>query len=478
MPPPLFLFAIAFFIGLSSHFGFPLTSALCLVPFLFFFEKRTLTLLFACLGCLHGALFLPTEALPTTPLEGKAVFVLQSIGKAQTPFHTSIALKGVCRSFQTSDKTYTSLPVTVFVQKLPDTGSKWEIEGTLDPSGTLKPKKKQAWKELDAPFSWARWRYTQKKQVEQFIRSKWKNKKVAQFFTAMSTGEKPDWRTTMEFRKVGLSHILSISGFHFALIALLIGSILNRFLSPQISAIASIGCLTFLLLFLGLAPSILRAYVMIALYLLGKLARRRVDGLNLLGAALLIELLFNPGSVTDLGCQLSYLATFGIITFYSLFQGALQKLFPKRPPSLLLSMPRLDQHGYLCVRATTSALALQFAVQLTTLPLLLYTFETFPLLGIPYNLVLTPLLGAALLLFPFALFLPPLRFLLSKFTALLLHLIASPPTRWELSLPAPPLPLPLVCLLLTLIAIWGLKKRDSFRENRTFLGHGGRSSVG
>jgi len=373
----------------------------------------------------------------------------------------------VCKVFTTEDNVYTNLPISLFVNRVPKTGSRWEIEGKLDEKGHFKPHTKKKFRERDAPFSITRWRYSQKQRVKKLIHAKFRDRKVAHFFTSMTTGEKPDWLMTMEFRKVGLSHILAISGFHFALIALLIGSLLKPFLSPKLHSIALLFFLSVLLIFLGLSPSILRAYVMICLYLLGKLAHRRVDGLNLLGAALLIELIFNPSSITHLGFQLSYLATFGVLTFYPLFQSLLNRAFPKRPLFILRSMPLLDQHGYLFVRFLIGAISLNFSVQLATLPLLFHCFGDFPLLSIPYNLILPPLLGAALLLFPFALLLPPLRLLLSWFTSYLLRIIANPPAAWEIHLSISPPSLTFLLLLLTLLATWALKKRGHFRDTTT-----------
>lgn len=64
----------------------------------------------------------------------------------------------------------------------------------------------------------------------------------------------------------------------------------------------------------GLAPSAVRAALMLSLYLTGRALRRVTDGYNTLAAAAFCMLAYNPYYLFDVGFQLSYLAVF---LFYS-----------------------------------------------------------------------------------------------------------------------------------------------------------------
>jgi len=456
---PLLLWGLYFLIGCSWPIAFHFATLIPLAMLLYFFPRKKSGIAFLLAGCLL-IYFRISGPLPEEELKGTFLFNLQSIDKSQTPFHSSYALKGTCLG--------RGIPCTLFVNKVPKTGSRWKIEGRLSPSGILKPNSKTVWEEVDAPFSLARFRHTQKKRVARFFRAQIKDKNVSQFLTAMTTGEKPSWLMMMEFRKIGLSHILAISGFHFALIALLISTLLRCFLPIKLASIGLLLLLTLYLLFLGASPSILRAYIMISLFVLGRLLRRRSDPLNLLGAALLIELLLDPTHLTHLGFQLSFLATFGILAFYPIFEKKVRWLLPKRSLKVAKEMPLLDQHGYLLTSGIRSGLALNLAVQVATLPLIFTYFGSFPLLSLPYNLLLPPLLALSLLLLPFALLLPPLKLLHIPYTSWLLNLIGNPPEALHFKIFLPPFPPTLLLLFLTLIVFFGLKKRTPSSENRLF----------
>jgi competence protein ComEC len=121
-----------------------------------------------------------------------------------------------------------------------------------------------------------------------------------------------------QFSVVGLSHLLSVSGFHVAIISMFIGMMFSfmpvrivffRYLRYMLT-ILFIWIFTFTT---GLATAAVRAAVMISIYLAGKMSNRRSDSYNTLAGAAFCMLVYNPLYLFDIGFQLSYTAVFFIL---------------------------------------------------------------------------------------------------------------------------------------------------------------------
>lgn len=405
---------------------------------------------------------LHSPPLDVETLEGYGLFHLEKVEPSHSPFQKSLALRGTFKTFNSGDTVYHNIPCILFQPRLPKKGSAWIIEGTLEKKGPLrfafKPDQHAPWEPVSR-FSLSRIRHEAKKRAATLFRKKGCDHRTGAFFASMATGNNDDRLLAMEFQKLGLGHILAISGFHFALLATLFGFLFRTVLPPKVADILLLVLLSLYFLYLGPTPSILRAYVMISLFLLGLIIGRRSNPLNLLGAALIVELFMDPLTITQVGFQLSFLATFALLAFYQRAHTLLEKFLPKRPYHELRQLAFLDLHGTLLTGFLRKSLALNLAVQLATLPLVLYTFKSFPLLSLIYNLILPPFLALSLALLPFSLF-PPVAYLNAKFTKWVLSLIAHPPEVLNFKLFTPTFPLSLLVILLTGVLMVGLTKRE------------------
>jgi competence protein ComEC len=188
-----------------------------------------------------------------------------------------------------------------------------------------------------------------------------------------------------QFSNLGLTHILAISGMQVAVFCGVILWILRKLrVTKETSIIIVIALLPAYVLFTGSSPSVVRAglMAMIGLYV----ARRNglKDSLKLLCLVGWIMLLWNPYAVLDVGFQLSFAVTYGLIA------GV---------PWMSQLMPR---HSKLF----NSILSVTFVAQLVSFPLTIYYFNQFSLLSwlanillVPFiTFVVTPLGTAALLL--------------------------------------------------------------------------------
>lgn len=124
------------------------------------------------------------------------------------------------------------------------------------------------------------------------------------------------------WRRAGLTHIVVASGTQVSLLIGVLGLLLWRLgdgrtwrgrllnlaqFSATLAAVLAYGAIT------GFETSIVRALVMGAVVLLGRLVSRQTDGMTALAQAGLIVLLANPLELLAAGFQLSFSATFGLI---------------------------------------------------------------------------------------------------------------------------------------------------------------------
>jgi competence protein ComEC len=173
-------------------------------------------------------------------------------------------------------------------------------------------------------------------------------------------------------RRVGLAHLVAVSGLNVGMVATLFLVVLLR--APRGVRLAGtlVGVLAYALL-VGPLPSLLRALLMAAALLGGLLLRRLPAAANGLAASCLLLVLLSPAWVDDLGFQLSVAATAGL---------------------LALSMPMKARLHWLGPLATP--LAVTLAAQLATLPWALAVFGRLSPAAPLANLVAVPWSGVAL----------------------------------------------------------------------------------
>lgn len=130
-------------------------------------------------------------------------------------------------------------------------------------------------------------------------------------------------------RRAGLSHLTAVSGANFAIVSAFIFSIVGWFV-PRLSIQITITSAT-LLLFIILVrptPSVLRAAVMAAIFLLARASGRRRQAASALAAAVAILLLLNPFQAFEPGFILSVSATAGLIFLAPRLEEVLARALP------------------------------------------------------------------------------------------------------------------------------------------------------
>ena len=203
------------------------------------------------------------------------------------------------------------------------------------------------------------------------------------------------------FRAAGLSHALAASGFHLTVLLGVVTALARPWRRVLRLSLAALAILAFLLL-AGPQGSVVRAVLMGAVALLALEFGRRARPVPLLLTTVVTMLWIEPAWLSDVGFQLSVVATAGLlITATPLEEGIAARLTAGRqgPPGRAASW-------------LAPALAVPLAATLWTLPLQLLHFGVVPLYAIPANLaagpLLTPLTLAAMALAALALLVPAL----------------------------------------------------------------------
>ena len=115
------------------------------------------------------------------------------------------------------------------------------------------------------------------------------------------------------FAASGTTHLLAISGFNMTLVATAVVLALRARTGPVPRSIASVAAIVIYSLLVGLSPSVLRAAIMASVASLGIVSGRRAATANALCAAVAAMLIADPRAISDLGLQLSALATAGLV---------------------------------------------------------------------------------------------------------------------------------------------------------------------
>ena len=210
---------------------------------------------------------------------------------------------------------------------------------------------------------------------------------IAQIAIALTIGEQKAISPELYrlFQGAGISHILSVSGFHMGLLALfvfifirfilaLIPFIPDSFPNKKIAVFFSLLIITGYLFISGMHVPALRSYIMIFIVLAAILFDRNAFSLRSLNIAAILILSYAPELILEIGFQLSFMA---VLVLISLYHPLYHLIFPQRAKTLLNRFGRL----------LFSIFLTSFLIGLNTLPLISYHFNQYALYSILGNIL-------------------------------------------------------------------------------------------
>ncbi|MCW5940630.1 MAG: ComEC/Rec2 family competence protein [Fimbriimonadaceae bacterium] len=185
-----------------------------------------------------------------------------------------------------------------------------------------------------------------------------------------------DHRMDENLSRTGTAHVVSASGLHAVVFAVMLGWLLRVLPVPRVVQLV----LLFVVLAIyagaaGFRPPIVRAVTMVSIGYCAYLVKRQTDWLSALGASGLVYLLLDPWAFRDVGFRLSFVTVAGLALF--------------APFAVAPTGDPWTRAGNWVVRSVqTSAVAF-----LVSGPLIAYDFGIVSLISVVCNLLVVPIVS-------------------------------------------------------------------------------------
>lgn len=183
------------------------------------------------------------------------------------------------------------------------------------------------------------------------------------------------------FRTTGTAHIIAISGFNITVIAGALLKMLTRTIGRRWAVATTIPAVALYAVLVGADPPVVRAAIMGCIALVALLLGRRSDALNALAASALVMTAIRPQAIWDVGFQLSFAATLGMILYAEPLHRRVGAFLSARIPGAW---------GKAIVGWFGDAVAATLAAQVLTLPLTVAYFHNLSPFGLIANLFIVP----------------------------------------------------------------------------------------
>ncbi len=185
------------------------------------------------------------------------------------------------------------------------------------------------------------------------------------------------------FSHAGAMHLLAVSGLHVGMIWWVLNTLLSLSSSRWWSRFRIVCILSILWFYAGMtgfSESVTRSVSMFSLVTIAQTVKRDSSIFNTVFLSALILLFIRPDRLFDAGFQLSYIAVLGIVSLQPVFSGMY------KGNNKILSW-------------LVDLVSVSLAAQLSTLPLVLYYFQLFPVWFLLTNIVAIPMVSLLLALF-------------------------------------------------------------------------------
>ena len=182
-----------------------------------------------------------------------------------------------------------------------------------------------------------------------------------------------DEETKEDFRNSNLTHMLAVSGLHVSYVLLGVNYIITKVkIHKKLSKIIVMLLILFFILVTGATPSVLRAGTMTIYLIIGCIFYRRISVFSSLNLSLLVIIIMNPYCLFDVGLQLSYAGTIGIVYLYPIIK---EKIYNK-----------------------ANSILITISANIVIIPIMLYNFNTISLTFFISNLLAGPIIGIIIIL--------------------------------------------------------------------------------
>ena len=208
------------------------------------------------------------------------------------------------------------------------------------------------------------------------------DEKKASILKGLLLGDTSDIQEEIKesFQISNISHVLAISGMHISYIMIGLQVLLKKLMGKNKTQIVTIFILIGYIFMTGFSPSIVRAVIMGIIVIIAGMVHRKSDVWNAMAISLLSILLYNPFLILNVGLQLSYLGTIGIILFKTIILKILNQI-------KLKGMEKINE-----------LMAVSLSAQIMIFPILIYHFNMVGIYFLITNLLVSVIIGPIIIL--------------------------------------------------------------------------------
>lgn len=238
-------------------------------------------------------------------------------------------------------------------------------------------------------------------------------KEEANLLTGILIGNKDNLSKDVQesFRNSNLSHMLAVSGAHVTYVILGITFILKKSkINKRISKIITIVLLILFIYLTGGTPSVTRACIMAIYIIFASLIYKKPNILASISISLLIILIINPYKILDVGMQLSYGGTLGIILLNKILKEKIK--FPKSKNKIINKL----------ITSIKEMMIVSISANLIIFPIVAYHYNTISLTFLISNILAGPILGLIIILGFITIFISFISVQISKIPAIILSI--------------------------------------------------------
>lgn len=220
--------------------------------------------------------------------------------------------------------------------------------------------------------------------------------KYSSIFTGLILGDTSKIEEDIEndFKIANISHILAISGMHITYIIIGVEIIIKKFIGKRRTRFVTMVILILYMFITGFSPSVVRASIMGILVLFSKLIYRKNDIWTSISLSLLILLIYNPYLITNVGLQLSYLGTIGIICFNKNVYNFLRRFKIKNKKIRY----KINRKIILFIDKIKEILSVTLSAQIVILPIMIFNFNILGIYFFISNILVSLIIGPVIII--------------------------------------------------------------------------------
>lgn len=214
----------------------------------------------------------------------------------------------------------------------------------------------------------------------------------ANLLSAMIYGKTEGLDTTIQnnFKKIGVSHVISVSGTNLAIVIGILEYIFRKLrFNKKVKIPLEIVFTVAFGVIAGLGYSILRAVICSVIGSICEICGKKIKGVKKLFLSLYITLLINPYAIFNVSLQLSYTATLGIMIYCSKIERKLKKMLNLTETKKKI----LWQKRFLMyiLKGIIQTISITVSAQILALPIQIITFGSLAVMSVLSNILISPI---------------------------------------------------------------------------------------